>query len=198
MAGEGIPHAPHFAAIDFETANSNRDSACSVGIAVAAGGRITALETRLIRPPSSNFEFTYVHGLKWNDVRDEPTFDIVWRDVSPLVSGVDFLAAHNATFDRGVLNACCARYGLRSPSSRFECTMWLARREWGIYPTKLSDVCRELRIPLNHHEAGSDAKACARIVLAALEKGWEWKQRTRGASRQRRRWGRRRRPSWNR
>jgi DNA polymerase-3 subunit epsilon len=43
----------------------------------------------------------------------------------------------------------------------------LARRVWGIYPTRLSDVCRRLGIPLRHHDAASDAEACARIVIAA-------------------------------
>ena len=45
----------------------------------------------------------------------------------------------------------------------------MARRAWNICPTKLSDVCRKLGIALNHHEALSDAMACARIVLAANE-----------------------------
>jgi DNA polymerase-3 subunit epsilon len=43
----------------------------------------------------------------------------------------------------------------------------ISRRTWNIRPTKLSDVCRKLKIALNHHEALSDAMACAQIVLAA-------------------------------
>ena len=34
-------------------------------------------------------------------------------------------------------------------------------------PEASPDVCRRLRIPLRHHDAGSDVEACARIVLAA-------------------------------
>ena len=63
-----------FVAIDFETANHSRDSACSVGIAIAEGGRIVALERRLIRPPTREFFFTDIHGLTWNEVRNEPSF----------------------------------------------------------------------------------------------------------------------------
>jgi DNA polymerase-3 subunit epsilon len=91
----------------------------------------------------------------------------VWLRLEPLLEGADFIAAHNAPFDRGVLNACCARYGLAAPQIPFRCTVQLARQAWNIRPTKLSDVCRELAIPLNHHEALSDALACAKIVLAA-------------------------------
>ena len=47
----------------------------------------------------------------------------------------------------------------------------MARRAWNIRPTKLSDVCRKLGIALNHHEALSDAMACAQIVLAANKQG---------------------------
>ena len=33
-------------------------------------------------------------------------------------------------------------------------------------------VLARLRIPLRHHDSESDAKACARIVLAAKAEGW--------------------------
>jgi DNA polymerase III epsilon subunit-like protein len=39
--------------------------------------------------------------------------------------------------------------------------------EWGIYPTKLSNVCERLAIELNRHEALSDAMARAKIMIAA-------------------------------
>ena len=88
-------------------------------------------------------------------------------DVERFLDGVEFFAAHNASFDKGVLHACRARHGIASPSLPFQCTVQIARRTWSIYPTKLPDVCRHLGIALNHHEALSDAMACARIVLAA-------------------------------
>ena len=187
------PYAPTFAAIDFETANSAMNSACSIGIAMVREGRIESLETRLIRPPTRNFQFTWVHGLAWKDVRQAPRFDIVWAEFSTALSNMEFLCAHNASFDRGVLHACCDRYGVVRPAKRFLCTVDLARSQWGIYPTKLPDVCRRLKIPLNHHEAGSDAKACAQIVLAAIDRGWRWRSKSLRAPRRAasRRWVRR-------
>jgi DNA polymerase-3 subunit epsilon len=65
------------------------------------------------------------------------------------------------------LRACCASYRLAAPTLPFRCTVQISRRVWNIYPTKLSDVCAKLGIALNHHEALSDATACAKIVLAA-------------------------------
>ena len=161
-----------FVAIDFETANDSRDSACSVGLVVGSEGEIEVSETFLIRPPTREFSFTWVHGLEWDDVRSKPTFGELWPTLRPWLQRAEFVAAHNAPFDRSVLHACCAAYGVEAPRKPFVCTVQLARQQWGIYPTRLPDVCRRLRIPLSHHESGSDAQACARIVLAAQAAGW--------------------------
>ena len=160
-------------AIDFETADYGQDSACAVGLVKVEGGRIARRLRRLIRPPRREFVFTYIHGIEWGYVAGEPVFSEVWRELSPLLEGAEFLAAHNASFDRGVLSACCQAAGLAVPAQPFLCTVQLARRTWGIRPTKLPDVCRHLGIKLNHHEALSDAEACARIVMAARKTGAE-------------------------
>jgi DNA polymerase-3 subunit epsilon len=162
-----------FAAIDFETANTSPDSACAVGLAVVKGHRIVHREQHLIRPPDRQFVFTHIHGLTWDDVRDAPTFAELWPALREQLAEADFLAAHNASFDRRVLDSCCRTHRLHQPSHPFVCTVKLARTIWSVYPTKLPDVCRHLGIPLRHHEAGSDAEACARIVIAARKTGWE-------------------------
>lgn len=161
-----------FASIDFETANYRSDSACAIGIVVVSGGRIIDRANFLIRPPTKDFVFSYIHGLTWRQVCNAPTFGELWPELRRRLEPVRFLAAHNAHFDRNVLVACCGRYKLTVVPHPFECTMRITREVWSIYPTRLPDVCRRLRIPLQHHEAGSDAEACARIVLAAEASGW--------------------------
>lgn len=163
-----------FAAIDFETANESRWSACAVGIVVVSNSRVVAREQFFIRPPSADFRFTYIHGLTWSDVESAPGFGKLWPRLQSLLRRMDFLAAHNASFDRGVLNACCALAEVDPPPLPFVCTVRLARALWSIYPTKLPRVCSELGIPLRHHEALSDAEACAQIVLRAQREGWEF------------------------
>lgn len=160
-----------FAAIDFETADYGRDSACAVAIVVAEAGKIVVKESFLVQPPRRDFVFTYLHGISWKDVARKPCFDALWPEIEPLLAGIDFIAAHNASFDRGVLHACCEAADISFPDIHFLCTMKLARRLWNVYPTKLSDVCRHFRIPLKHHDAESDALACANIVLKAAETG---------------------------
>ncbi len=171
-----------FVAIDFETADKGADSACSVGLVRVENGAIVKKVVQLIKPPridlgdlfsppAEAFEFTRIHGIKPAQVADQPTFKEAWPKLSPILEGAKFLAAHNAPFDSGVLAACCAAAKLAPPPHRFVCTVRLARSTWNIYPTKLPDVCRHLNLELNHHEALSDAVACANIVIAAQKKG---------------------------
>jgi DNA polymerase-3 subunit epsilon len=161
-----------FAAIDFETADYGRDSACAVALVKVEDNRIVDRISSLIRPPRSEFVFTYLHGITWDMVRNAPTFAQIWPQLNRWLRGVGFLAAHNATFDRGVLTACCRISGLAPPDIPFECTVRMARDVFGIYPTRLDCVCNALGIPLIHHQADSDAEACARIVLAARRKAY--------------------------
>jgi len=162
------PIAPaSFVAIDFETADRGMDSACAVGLVRVIGAEIVERTHFLIRPPRQSFPFTYVHGITWAHVAKEPTFADLWPRIDAQLRGVDFVAAHNASFDRSVLRACCEQARLPVPELRFECSMRLARSAWNLRPTRLPDVCRHLGISLSHHDALSDAEACARIVLAA-------------------------------
>jgi DNA polymerase-3 subunit epsilon len=165
--------AERFVALDLETATRDSDSACALGVVVVDHFRIARRREWLIRPPRSHFEFTYIHGITWSMVANEPTFAELWPEIESEMQGAEFLAAHNAPFDRGVLGACCRRAGVREPPLQFLCTVQLARRAWGLYPTQLPNVCDFLGIALDHHDALSDAEACARIVLAAgREPAW--------------------------
>jgi DNA polymerase-3 subunit epsilon len=154
-----------FTAIDFETANRDPDSACAVGLVRVEQGRIVRREYRLIRPWTRRFEFTYLHGIAWRHVATAGRFADVWHVIAGMCRGVDFVAAHNAPFDEGVLRACCARSGITPDGLRFECTVRMARRALGIYPTGLAVVAKRLGLSLDHHDAASDAAACAQIVL---------------------------------
>ena len=163
---------PTFVAIDFETADHGRDSACAVGIVKVRGTRIVHEETRLIRPPRRTFCFSYLHHITWEDVADQPAFRQVWRTLRPLFEDVDFLAAHNASFDRSVLHTCCKTARIRPPELGFHCTMRLSRQILGIRPTSLSHVCMNLGLPLDHHNPLSDARACAKIIIEVMQQGW--------------------------
>ena len=162
---------PTFVAIDFETADYGRDSACALALVRVEAGVIVQRAFHYIRPPRQRMIFTYLHGISWEQVAGAPLFAQLWPQLQPLLAGAAFLAAHNASFDRAVLHACCAAAGLPLPAQAFQCTVRLARAAWQLRPARLPDVCRHLGIPLQHHMAASDAEACARIVLAAAASG---------------------------
>jgi DNA polymerase III subunit epsilon len=168
-----------FVAIDFETADNGPDSACAIGLVRVEGGRIVRRVRQLIRPPRERMLYTWVHGITLADVRDKPTFAQAWPVLLPVLEGARFLAAHNAGFDRGVLNACCKAAGFDPPDLPWVCTVRVARHELGIKPANLANVAKFLELPLNHHEALSDAEACARIVMVARQ----WARSTKAEAR---------------
>ncbi len=159
-----------FIAIDFETADHGHDSACSVALVSVESGQIVQREHYYIRPSRNNFIFTNVHGIVWEDVVDKPTFGELWPTLRESLKNKEFFVAHNAAFDQSVLYSCCRVSGFRPPELPFKCTMEIARNVWNIYPTKLPDVCKRLKIRLDHHNALSDAEACALIYIASQKR----------------------------
>lgn len=161
-----------FAAIDFETADDGRDSACAVAVVRVEGARIVRRESTLIRPPRCQdggaMKFTYVHGLRFEDVKDAPPFAEAWAKVLPAVEGCARLVAHNAPFDRSVLAACLAAAKLPPATLPWTCTLALATAQWQKpLRNRLPDVCERLGIAFtNHHDAAADAEGCARVLMA--------------------------------
>ena len=157
-------------AIDFETANERRDSACAVGLAWIEAGRVVRRESRLIRPPQMRFSpgNIRIHGILPADVRDAPTFPEAMAPFLPDLAG-GIVLAHNAGFDMGVLAASLTAWGEPVPALTGHCTLQIARR---LFPDPagcgLSKVAGRLGIRFEHHDAGEDAYACAEIALAAL------------------------------
>ena len=159
-------------ALDFETADYGADSACALGIVSIEGGQITYATSRLIRPPRKQFVFTYIHGITWDDVKSEAEFGEVWDSFGEHWRDADYLVAHNAPFDRKVLFSCCAKAGRPMPPAPFLCTVRIARAHWKFKPANLAYVSEQLGIALKHHDAASDAMACASITAQAMLEGY--------------------------
>lgn len=162
-----------FVAIDFETSGRTNDSACAVGLVRITGGQIGDTYYTLIRPPSPVVLFTWVHGLTWQDLKDAPTFPEVWPEMAAFMKGASGLVAHNAPFDRSVLYGCCASFGCAYPGLPFYDTLKGARRCLPPGSKSLDHVCSYFHIELNHHQALSDAEACARIFVELQKQGLE-------------------------
>ena len=162
-----------FAAIDFETANSNSGSICSVGVVVVSDGLITKRIYELIKPEPEWYAYwnTQVHGMTERDTMNSPTFDKVWRKIEPFIEGLP-LVAHNSAFDERCLKSAFIIYGMTYPDYVFYCTCKAARKVFGkvVLPNhQLHTVAKHCGFNLkNHHHALADAEACAMIALQIL------------------------------
>ncbi len=78
-----------FAAIDFETANQNRSSICSVGVVIVENEKIVDKIYRLVRPRPNFYSFwaTGIHGLTYYDTLDAAEFPEVWQEILPNLQG---------------------------------------------------------------------------------------------------------------
>jgi DNA polymerase-3 subunit epsilon len=163
----------NFVTIDFETAKYSRESACAVGLVKYVDGKAADTFYSLIRPPQLYIrpDFTDIHGLTVDDVRDAPTFEDLWDStINPFIGNFP-LVAHNAPFDMGVLWAVLEWYELEIPPFNYFCTCSLARRTWPELDSHaLTALAENFGIVYNAHNALDDAMTCGKLVLLSARK----------------------------
>lgn len=159
-------------AIDFETANKDSWSACSLGIALRKGGEIVSREW-LIQPPSGTFfEPKYhvaLHGITSKMVENSPTFPQVWQEVETFIGEPYILVAHNASSaERRILSGLFDYYKMGSFLTPILCTLEISK---AIIPDnflksrKLPHLLEFLEIEFGtHHNAQSDAIGCLKLA----------------------------------
>lgn len=155
----------NFTALDFETAQGYRWSICQVGLVRVENGIITKEVNLLVQPPNNYYwsRFTDIHGIAAKDTVNAPTFDQVWQQIAPYIENQNVIAHNGFGFDFPVLDKTLFHYGLTIPNYTKFCT-------YKIYRSNLANLCQEHNIPLNHHDALSDARACAELYLKYLGK----------------------------
>ena len=160
-----------FAAIDFETANYDRSSVCSVGAVIVRDGAIVDKFYSLIQPEPNYYNYwcTQVHGLCRTDTDDAPVFPNVWAQIEPLIEGLP-LVAHNRPFDEGCLRAVFRTYQMDYPEYEFLVTLAASRSlQPDLENHQLQTVAAACGFQLeNHHHALADAVACAWIARELL------------------------------
>ena len=161
----------NFAAIDFETANNERTSVCSVGVVIVRDGEIVDSFYSLIQPEPNYYNYwcTQVHGITRHDTESAPVFPEVWKQIEPLIDGLP-LVAHNKAFDESCLKAVFRCYQMDYPDYEFHCTCQAARRA---FPNAENHQLHTISMLCgyrleNHHHALADAEACAWIARVIL------------------------------
>ncbi len=153
-----------FTAIDFETAQGYQWSICQVGLIRVENGIITKELNILVQPPNNYYwdRFTDIHGISSKDTHKSPTFDAIWNQMEPFITNQNVIAHNGFGFDFPVLSKTLAYYGLSTPEYNKFCT-------YKIYKSNLADLCKKHKISLNHHDALSDARACAELYMKYLD-----------------------------
>lgn len=161
-----------FVTIDFETATSERNSPCELGITIVKEGQITETLSWLIKPKHYPYFDSFniaIHGIYPEHVANSPEFDEVWQDVRPRIEN-QLVIAHNASFDFSVLRNTLATYNIPFPNLDYACSYILAKKVWkGLAAYDLKSLCNHNNISLNHHRAAADSRACADLIIKALK-----------------------------
>lgn len=155
-------------AIDFETANEQRGSACSVGLAWIEGGKVVRVEERLIRPKDMRFSSfnIAIHGIRPEQVEDAGEFPEVMDEFADDFAGATMIA-HNASFDFSVWRACLDQYRQAYPQLSYLCSVKMAQKVWPhLGSHKLNILAQHLGLSFLHHNAAEDAAICAQASLA--------------------------------
>ncbi len=153
-----------FTAIDFETAHPQKWSICQVGLVRVESGIVSEKISLLVQPPNNFYwgKFIDIHGINPEQTADAPTFDKIWYQIEPFIKNQNVVAHNGFAFDFPCLKNSLAYYEILEPHYEKHCT-------YKLYKKNLATLCQENNISLNHHDALSDAKACAELFLIHLK-----------------------------
>ncbi|QZT38228.1 3'-5' exonuclease [Halosquirtibacter xylanolyticus] len=158
-----------FVALDFETANRKRESACSLAIVTVEKGKILETFHTFIRPPDNDYDIQniQVHGITPEITEYANDFRVCFPEIYKRIKGKT-IVAHNESFDRGVLRKAIEYYHIDASeldlTQKWHCTYRLWKKV-GLEPTTLKHCCEHFGIQLNHHDAISDAEASAKLFV---------------------------------
>ena len=151
-----------FITIDFETANQQPSSVCSVGVVMVRNGQIVDTFYSLIQPEPNYYCYfcQRVHGITQSDTDDAPVFSKVWQQLEERIVEVFFPNMQDFRV-----------YQMDYPDYRFYDTLTASRRQFGhsLPNHQLHTVAAACGYDLQrHHHALADAEACAAIALYLL------------------------------
>ncbi|MCK5230128.1 MAG: hypothetical protein KAR13_07675 [Desulfobulbaceae bacterium] len=153
-----------FIAIDFETGNPKRVSACALGYAKVSGGEIVETKGYLMRPVGGHAPFqSKIHGIKDQHTADKPEFGELFSEITEIFSYP--LVAHSL-FDKQVLNALFDHFDLQVEFDYTDSSALAKERLPDLKNHKLKTLSKHFNLPrFKHHDATEDALACANIFL---------------------------------
>ena len=138
---------------------------------IAADG--TVLVNQLVRPARPiPIDARLIHGITNEHVAGAPMWCDVLEMARPVIAG-RIVVAYNSSFDRGMMQQCCAAATVEMPHVEWECAMRAyaafrkdARLRAGGYRWRpLHEAAGSFRLSIPTHRALADAMACRGVVL---------------------------------
>lgn len=153
--------------MDFEYLITGRqDTPCQVGLVLIVEDVIMLRYSSLIHVPESiEGTLSYGNGITREMVKNAPSFADVIKVMESICEGAT-IVAHNKSTEMSVIKKACELYQIKSwlTTAAIEDTCKLMGGKG------LQDCCEQYNIPLHHHDALSDAEACARLYIISLGK----------------------------
>ncbi|WP_100630119.1 exonuclease domain-containing protein [Algoriphagus formosus] len=160
-----------FIAIDFETANNNRISACAIGLAFVKNDTFVHKDKFFISPPEAEVilqSHYQIHGISKEDLEFALDFKDLWEIEFSKYFNSSLIVFHNASMDLSILKNLFLHYKIEDFNIRYLDTMRLAEKSGK--PRKLTDLADEFEINIkNHHDPLDDAVVCAHVFNELIE-----------------------------
>ena len=163
-----------YAVLDIETTggNFNEEGITEIAIHLFDGRHVIDSFISLINPEKEIQPFVVqLTGINNRMLRNAPKFHEVAKRIVEITEGA-ILVAHNASFDRGFLNAELKRCGRPEiPEIRWVDTVQIARKRFPGAPASLDALCKRFDISLESrtfHGALLDAQLLAGVYLELL------------------------------
>lgn len=160
-----------FTSLDFEKANNNSCSVCSIGIAVFENGNIIFSNNYLVQPPGNEYLtlHTTIHGITAADTCSAPHFPVIWDMISEHIEDQIVIAHNGCTVEFPILESLFSYYEMDMPAYQNICTLQLSQQ---LFPYlnnyKLSTLAELFNLSFSeklHHNSQYDAEICGLIFL---------------------------------
>jgi len=153
-----------FVAIDFETANPKRVSACAIGYARVCNCKVVESNGYLIKPIGGHSDFqSKIHGIKEEHTFDKPEFGDLYNKIRHIFQYP--LVAHSV-FDKQVLKALSDYFDLDLQFKYIDSCSIAKERLPTLKNHKLKTLVKHFELPkFKHHDATEDALACANVFM---------------------------------
>ncbi|MGL4364845.1 MAG: exonuclease domain-containing protein, partial [Bacteroidales bacterium] len=162
-----------FIAIKFNTATSERNSICEVGIAVVENDKIVSRKSGYVKHPQYPYFDDYnanKHKITAEDITNAPTFaKLLENELKPIFTG-KFIIAYNAGHTFSLLRHTLDFYDLPYPKLEYACISIISRNLWKGSPSyDLESLCKQHNISMPTRSAEQGAVSCAELSVKAFQ-----------------------------